>query len=158
MNMKNQFSNRCLNWIILVAVLIPIAAIIVFAAVKNYKSNNTNKGNTMEPILKIVIVSDSQSYDVREDWGMSNMEKALKLLAPKKPEIIIMPGDLADLGEYPEAFTLYKELCKEYFPYEPIQIACAGNHDLWSREKSIDFLFNAFAKSWLFLPKTRTTR
>ena len=62
----------------------------------------------MEPILKIAIVSDSQSYDVREDWGMSNMEKALKLLAQKKPEIIIMPGDLADLGEYPGAFTLYK--------------------------------------------------
>ena len=57
-----------------------------------------------------------------------------------------MPCDLADLGEYPEAFTLYKKLCKEYFPYEPIQIACAGNHDLWSREKSIDFLFKRFCE------------
>ena len=146
--MKHQHSNRLLNWLILIELLIAIAAAAVFAAVKFYKPNNKNKGNTMEPILKIAIVSDSQSYDVREDWGMSNMEKALKLLAPKKPEIIIMPGDLADLGEYPGAFTLYKELCKEYFPYEPIQIACAGNHDLWTRNRgaNLEIPFKRFCE------------
>ena len=53
------------------------------------------------PVLKIGIVSDSQCYDVREDWGMSNLADALKLLAEKKPEMLIMPGDLADLGDYP---------------------------------------------------------
>ncbi len=105
----------------------------------------------MEPILKIGIVSDSQCYDVREDWGMSNLAKALKILSPKNPEIIIMPGDLADLGEYPGAFTLYKELCKEYFPSpEPVQIACAGNHDLWGRDRNIpsnmEFLFKRFCE------------
>ena len=95
----------------------------------------------MEPILKIGIVSDSQGYDVMEDWGMSNMEKALKMLEPHRPDIMISGGDIADLGGYHGAITLYKELCKKYFPYDPVQIACAGNHDLWigdrnaSREK-----------------------
>lgn len=137
-----------MNYLILIEILIALAAITVLAAVKIYKSNNTNQEKTMEPILKIAIVSDSQSYDVREDWGMSNMEKALKLLAPKKPEIIIMPGDLADLGEYPGAFTLYKELCKEYFPYEPIQIVCAGNHDLWTsgRDANLEIPFKRFCE------------
>ena len=88
------------------------------------------------PVLKIGIVSDSQCYDVREDWGMSNLADALKLLAEKKPEMLIMPGDLADLGDYPGAFTLYRELCREYFPdKEVLHIACAGNHDLWTRER-----------------------
>ena len=120
---------------------------IAITAVMN-KSGSTNEKNIMEPILKIAIVSDSQCYDVKDDWGMSNLEKALRLLSPKKPEIIIMPGDLADLGEYPGAFTLYKELCKKYFPYEPVQIACAGNHDLWPRDKSTSmyFLFKRFCE------------
>ncbi|MBE6403762.1 MAG: hypothetical protein E7039_08595 [Lentisphaerae bacterium] len=90
----------------------------------------------MEPILKIGIVSDSQGYDVMEDWGMSNMEKALKMLAPYKPDIIISGGDIADLGAYHGAITLYKELCKKYFPYDPVQIACAGNHDLWLADRN----------------------
>ena len=51
----------------------------------------------MEPILKIGIVSDSQGYDVMEDWGMSNMEKALKMLEPHRPDIMISGGDIADL-------------------------------------------------------------
>ena len=102
----------------------------------------------MKPILKIGIVSDSQSYDVREDWGMSNMEKALKLLSPMQPEILIMPGDLADLGEYPGAFPLYRELCKENFSNAPLQIVCAGNHDLWRRDKSVDMevMFKSFCQ------------
>ena len=107
------------------------------------------KFSDSKPLIKIGIVSDSQCYDVRADWGMSNLIKALKLLAPRQPEVIIMPGDLADLGDFPGAFTLYKELCREYFPgQEPVQIACAGNHDLWPADKSIsrEALFKRFCE------------
>lgn len=88
--------------------------------------------NSNKPLLRIGIVSDTQTYDVYEDWGMSNLEKAFKLLSPMQPEIIIMPGDLADMGNLPGAYTLYNELCRKYFTaVEPLQIACAGNHDMW---------------------------
>ena len=92
--------------------------------------NNINKD---KPLLRIGIVSDTQTYDVFEDWGMSNLAKAFKLLAAKQPEVILMPGDLADMGNLPGAYTLYNELCAAFFGSDqPIQIACAGNHDMWA--------------------------
>ncbi len=83
-------------------------------------------------LLKVGIISDIQAYDVREDWGMGNLVKALKILAPFQPDVFINAGDLADLAEYPEAYTLYNQIFAEFFPEkQPQQVICAGNHDVW---------------------------
>ena len=99
-----------------------------------------------EPILKIGIISDTHCYDTLDDWGVSNLEKALKLFASKNTEMLLMAGDLANYGDYPETFTLYRKLCSKYFPQQsPIQIICAGNHDLYVRNNNdIAGLFKRF--------------
>ena len=86
-----------------------------------------------KPLVKIGVISDVQAYDVREDWGMSNLIKALKILAPLKPEVIINAGDLADSAEFPDVYNIYNQLFAEYFPDKlPQQVICAGNHDVWA--------------------------
>ena len=52
-----------------------------------------------EPILKIGIISDTHCYDTLDDWGVSNLEKALKLFASKNTEMLLMAGDLANYGD-----------------------------------------------------------
>ena len=79
--------------------------------------------------LRVAIVSDSQAYPSSTDWGMSNLEKAFKLLASKNPEVMLMAGDLADGTNY-ATFDFYKNMLDQYFP-GIIHVGCAGNHDYW---------------------------
>ena len=80
--------------------------------------------------LRVAIVSDSQAYPSATDWGMSNLEKAFKLLSAKKPEVMLMAGDLADGTNY-ATFDFYKKLLDQYFP-GIVHVGCAGNHDYWT--------------------------
>lgn len=85
----------------------------------------------MSEPLRVAIVSDSQAYPSINDWGMSNLDKAFKLLAPKKPEVLLMAGDLADGTNY-ATFDFYKKLLDRHFPGGIIHVGCAGNHDYWT--------------------------
>lgn len=83
------------------------------------------------PILRVGIVSDVQAYASPGDWGMHNLDRALLMLAPKKIDVLVMAGDLADRAD-PEVFAAYRRLVAERFGSAlPVQVACAGNHDYW---------------------------
>ena len=84
------------------------------------------------PNLKVAVISDIQGYAREYDWGMHNTELAFRLLAPKKPDVLVMAGDLTD-GWRKDAFAYYQELVKKYFAGKiPVSVACAGNHDYLS--------------------------
>ena len=86
--------------------------------------------NTVPP-LKVAVISDSQAYPTLNDWGMNNLEKAIKFLAPMKPDVLLMAGDLADHA-IPETYALYRELMEKNFDPMPLHVGCAGNHDYWT--------------------------
>ena len=82
-----------------------------------------------KPLLKAVVISDIQGYAEEYDWGMHNTELAFQLLAPKKPDVILMGGDLTD-GIRKDAFAYYQKLVQKHFGAKiPVSVACAGNHD-----------------------------
>ena len=102
-----------------------------------------------QPLLKVGIFSDVQAYDVREDWGMSNMVKALQILAPFKPDVFLNAGDIADLADYHGALKLYREIFREFFPGgEPQHVICAGNHDVWgTKNQTLPEMFDSFCQN-----------
>ncbi len=90
------------------------------------------------PLLKVGIVSDVQGYDYPEDWGMSNFDKALRVLAKLEPDVLVSAGDLSDHGEDDTALRYYVALMKKRFGAKyPVQVACAGNHDVWTKDEKV---------------------
>ena len=102
----------------------------------------TLKGKTMSepstnPLLRIGVLSDSQCYPSRNDWGMTNMRKVLGYLRTHGVDVIVHAGDLAEYGDDKRPQRLYRQLIREHFPETlPAQVTCAGNHDLWAHGKS----------------------
>lgn len=84
-----------------------------------------------DPILKIAVVSDIQGFDSPHDWGFYNLKKAFRFLNSKKPDVLLNAGDICDHAAA-KTFRRYQQIFKESFDREPIQIACAGNHDFWT--------------------------
>ena len=94
----------------------------------------SNAAEAEKPILKIGVVSDIQGYANSYDWGMINLEKAFKMLAPKRPDLILMVGDLADAADT-DVFEMYMQMSDKYFGAgQPVHFSCAGNHDFWTAE------------------------
>ncbi len=86
-------------------------------------------------MLKVGIISDVQGYAFPEDWGMHNCEKAIKFLAEKEIDVLLMAGDLADHGDDATPLEYYQEMLKRHFGEKmPVQVNCAGNHDFWSHK------------------------
>ena len=85
-----------------------------------------------KPLLRIGVLSDSQSYPSRKDWGMVNMQKALEYLRTRDIDVLVHVGDLAEYGDDKRPQKIYRQMLRELFPERlPIQVTCAGNHDLW---------------------------
>ncbi len=83
-------------------------------------------------MLKVGIISDVQGYAFPEDWGMHNCEKAIRKLAEKGIDVLLMAGDLADHGDDTTPLEYYQGILKRYFGEKmPVQVNCAGNHDFW---------------------------
>lgn len=102
----------------------------------------------MNKPLKVAIISDSQAYPTLSDWGMNNLIKAFKLLAPMKPDVLVMAGDLADGTNY-DTFKLYGQQLKHYFDPLPIHVGCAGNHDYWvprGMERQPEFIYSEMCR------------
>ncbi|MBP5639735.1 MAG: metallophosphoesterase [Victivallales bacterium] len=96
------------------------------------------KESTTKPLLRIGVISDSQSYPSRNDWGIVNMCHALKYFCDCNADVIVHAGDLAEYGDDKRPQKLYRQLLHEYFPSRlPVQVTCAGNHDLWVHGKTI---------------------
>ncbi|MBR7131851.1 MAG: metallophosphoesterase [Lentisphaeria bacterium] len=98
------------------------------------------------PLLKIAVISDSQAVAERNHWGMVNTDKALKFLSSFEPDALIIAGDLADRTD-PKIYDIYMDVFRENFPdTPPVQVACAGNHEFWSRPPiSNEIIWNDFA-------------
>ena len=98
--------------------------------------------------LKVAIISDSQAYPTLSDWGMNNLNKALKFLAPMKPDVLLMAGDLADNTNF-DTYKLYRELLEKYFSPMPVHVGCAGNHDYWvprGTERQPEYIYSEMSR------------
>jgi hypothetical protein len=81
------------------------------------------------PLLRVAIMSDVQGHPYAEDTGMRNLERALDVLAPLKPEVVVNNGDINDTGRDSRAVAYYKARCDARLGKIP-HIACMGNHEL----------------------------
>ena len=87
------------------------------------------KNGDGQPFLRIAVMSDIQGHPYAEDAGMRNLERAIDVLAPLKPEVVINDGDINDTGRDSHAVAYYKARCDARFGEIP-HIACMGNHEL----------------------------
>ena len=46
------------------------------------------------PLLRVAVMSDIQGYPYPEDAGMRNLERALDVLAPFRPDVAVNDGDI----------------------------------------------------------------
>jgi hypothetical protein len=81
------------------------------------------------PLLRIAALSDIQGYPYPEDAGMRNLERALDVLAPLKPDIVVNAGDINDTGNDADAVRYYRARCDARLGSLP-HVACIGNHEL----------------------------
>ena len=81
------------------------------------------------PLLKVAIMSDVQGYPYPEDAGMRNLERALDVLAPFRPDIVVNDGDINDSGRDADAVAYYKSRCDARLGAIP-HVACMGNHEI----------------------------
>lgn len=86
---------------------------------------------TEKPILRLGILSDSQGYPYKEDWGFHNFERALEVLAKRGIDVLVNAGDIMDTPEDIEGLAYVQELEKKHFgAAKPVDIACLGNHEM----------------------------
>lgn len=88
-----------------------------------------HSGNNEVPLLRIAAMSDIQGYPYPEDAGMRNLERALDVLAPLNPDVVVNSGDINDTGNDVEAVRYYKTRCDARLGTLP-HVACLGNHEL----------------------------
>jgi len=81
------------------------------------------------PLLRIAALSDIQGYPYPEDAGMRNLERALDVLAPLKPDVVVNGGDINDTGNDADAVRYYRARCDARLGPLP-HVACIGNHEL----------------------------
>lgn len=81
------------------------------------------------PLLKIAVMSDIQALPSAEDAGMRNLERALDVFAPLKPDVVVNAGDINDTGNDVDAVRRYKMRCDARLGPLP-HVACLGNHEI----------------------------
>ena len=81
------------------------------------------------PLLKIAVMSDVQGMPYAEDAGMRNLERALDVFAPLKPDVVVNAGDINDSGNDVDAVRYYKARCDARLGRLP-HVACLGNHEI----------------------------
>jgi len=84
------------------------------------------------PVLRVGIVSDSQGYPYKEDWGFHNLERAFEVLAKKGIDVLVNAGDIVDGPEFTaEGLRYVQGLERKWFgECKPVDVACLGNHEL----------------------------
>ena len=89
--------------------------------------NTSHEGE--KPLLRVAIMSDIQGHPYPEDAGMRNLERALDVLAPLKPDVVVNDGDINDSGNDMDAVAYYKARCDARLGRIP-HVACMGNHEI----------------------------
>ena len=62
------------------------------AGVATAAATGTHGAAGRQPLLRIAVMSDIQGYPYPEDAGMRNLERALDVLAPLKPDVVVNDG------------------------------------------------------------------
>ncbi len=99
-----------------------------FKAIAALIGHNTSHEDE-KPFLRVAIMSDIQGQPYPEDAGMRNLERALDVLAPLKPDVIVNNGDINDSGNNMDAVAYYKARCDARLGKIP-HVACMGNHEI----------------------------
>jgi len=81
------------------------------------------------PVLKVAVMGDIQGYPYPEDAGMRNLERALDVLAPFRPDVVASVGDINDNGRNMDAVRYFKARCDARLGAIP-HVACLGNHEI----------------------------
>ncbi len=81
------------------------------------------------PLLRVAVMSDIQGYPYPEDAGMRNLERALDVLAPLKPDVVVNDGDINDTGNDMDAVAYYKARCDARLGRLE-HVSCMGNHEI----------------------------
>lgn len=102
---------------------------ICIAACAVLASFNVLAATAETPLLKIAVMSDVQGYPYPEDSGMRNVERALDVFAPLKPDIVLNVGDINDGGCDMDAVHYFKARCDARLGKIP-HVACSGNHEI----------------------------
>lgn len=109
------------------AIVLPIMA---FCALdKQGMEGVAEKRQNAAPLLRVAIMSDIQGHPYAEDAGMRNLERALDVFAPLKPDVVLNNGDINDTGRDTHAVAYYKARCDARLGKIP-HIACMGNHEI----------------------------
>ena len=87
------------------------------------------RGEQETPLLRVAIMSDIQGHPYAEDAGMRNLERALDVLAPFRPDVVVNDGDINDTGRDSHSVAYYKARCDARLGNVP-HIACMGNHEI----------------------------
>ena len=80
-------------------------------------------------VFRIGIVSDSQMYGDKNDWGANNLVKAFKKLKAAKIDLLLHVGDISNTYD-PNAWKYYRKIFLESFKGQmPEQVGVIGNHE-----------------------------
>ena len=109
--------------------LVAVACALCAQGVEKVGANIVESGKAASPLMRIAVMSDIQGHPYAEDAGMRNFERALDVLAPFKPDIVVNNGDINDNGRDSRPAAIYKERCDARFGKIP-HIACMGNHEI----------------------------
>ncbi len=84
------------------------------------------------PLIRIGVLSDTQSYPDNKSRGQLFLREALANLHKAQIDVLIYGGDISDNGN-PLVYTNYREIMRnEFGDTPPEQILIMGNHDYWN--------------------------
>lgn len=86
-----------------------------------------------QPLIRIGVLSDTQSYPDENNHGQLFLKEALASLHKAQIDVLIYGGDISDNGN-PHVYADYREIMRhEFGSTPPEQILIMGNHDYWER-------------------------
>ena len=102
--------------------------IIFYLAIPSF-ANEKNK------IFRIGIVSDSQMYGDKNDWGAHNLALAFKKLKEEKIDLLLHVGDMSNTYDL-NAWKFYRKLfCESFKGNMPEQVGVIGNHEYARKDR-----------------------
>ena len=85
-----------------------------------------------QPLIRIGVLSDTQSYPDENNHGQLFLKEALASLHKAQIDVLIYGGDISDNGN-PHVYADYREIMRnEFGSTPPEQILIMGNHDYWN--------------------------
>ena len=91
--------------------------------------------NKANQVFRIGIVSDSQMYGDKNDWGAHNLALAFKKLKEEKIDLLLHVGDMSNTYDL-NAWKFYRKLfCESFKGNMPEQVGVIGNHEYARKDR-----------------------